>query len=95
ATDCADYLVKHGMPFRDAYKITGRLVAECIDKGLTLETLPLESYKELSELFDEDIYKAISLETCVGERKSFGGPAPEAVKEQIKITRNRLGAYHE
>ncbi len=95
ATDCADYLVKHGMPFRDAYKITGRLVAECIDKGLTLETLPLENYKELSELFDEDVYKAISLETCVRERKSFGGPAPESVLRQIELTKKQLGVYHE
>ena len=95
ATDCADYLVKHGMPFRDAYKITGRLVAECIDKGLTLETLPLENYKELSELFDEDVYKAISLETCVRERKSFGGPAPESVHRQIELTKKQLGVYHE
>ena len=71
ATDCADYLVKKGMPFRDAYKISGRLVAECIDKGLTLETLPLESYRELSGLFSEDIYDAISLETCVKERLSL------------------------
>ncbi len=95
ATDCADYLVKHGMPFRDAYKITGRLVAECIDRGLTLETLPLENYKELSELFDEDVYKAISLETCVRERKSFGGPAPESVLRQIELTKKQLGVYHE
>ena len=95
ATDCADYLVKHGMPFRDAYKITGRLVAECIDKGLTLETLPLENYKELSELFDENVYKAISLETCVRERKSFGGPAPESVLRQIELTKKQLGVYHE
>ena len=95
ATDCADYLVKKGMPFRDAYKITGRLVAECIDKGLTLETLPLESYRELSELFEDDIYTAISLETCVRERKSFGGPAPESVIKQIEITKKQLGAYYE
>ncbi|HAS79139.1 MAG TPA: argininosuccinate lyase [Ruminococcus sp.] len=90
ATDCADYLVKKGMPFRDAYKITGTLVAECINKGLTLETLPLEEYKKLSELFDEDVYKAISLEECVNQRKSFGGPAPEAVAEQIKSVRKIL-----
>ena len=92
ATDCADYLVKKGMPFRDAYKITGRLVAECIDKGLTLETLPLESYKALPELFTDDVYTAISLDTCVSERKSFGGPAPERVKEQIKNAENALAA---
>ena len=90
ATDCADYLVKKGMPFRDAYKITGTLVAECINKGLTLETLPLEEYKKLSELFDEDVYKAISLEECVNQRKSFGGPAPVAVAEQIKSVRKIL-----
>lgn len=95
ATDCADYLVKKGMPFRDAYKISGRLVAECIDKGLTLETLPLESYRELSVLFSEDIYDAISLETCVKERSSFGGPSPESVIRQIEITRERLGVYYE
>ena len=90
ATDCADYLVKKGMPFRDAYKITGTLVAECINKGLTLETLPLEEYRKLSELFDEDVYKAISLEECVNQRKSFGGPAPEAVAQQIKSVRKIL-----
>lgn len=95
ATDCADYLVKKGMPFRDAYKISGRLVAECIDKGLTLETLPLESYRELSGLFSEDIYDAISLETCVKERSSFGGPSPESVIRQIEITREQLGVYYE
>ena len=95
ATDCADYLVKKGMPFRDAYKISGRLVAECIDKGLTLETLPLESYRELSGLFSEDIYDAISLETCVKERSSFGGPSPESVIRQIEITREQLGVFYE
>lgn len=95
ATDCADYLVKQGMPFRDAYKITGRLVAECIEKGLTLETLPLENYKELSELFGEDVYKAISLDTCVRERKSQGGPAPESVMAQIEYTKKQLEEYYE
>lgn len=95
ATDCADYLVKKGMPFRDAYKITGKLVAQCIDTGMTLETLPIEEYKKMSELFGEDVYKAISLETCVGERKSEGGPAPESVMKQIELTRKQLEAYHE
>ena len=80
ATDCADYLVKKGMPFRDAYKITGTLVAHCIDEGLTLETLPISDYKTMTDLFDEDVYEAISLDTCVRERKSEGGPSPEAVK---------------
>ncbi len=90
ATDCADYLVKHGMPFRDAYKITGTLVAECIDRNLTLETLPIEDYKKLSDLFGDDIYDAISLETCVKERKSFGGPAPECVKQQIETAEAKI-----
>lgn len=95
ATDCADYLVKKGMPFRDAYKITGRLVAICIDKQLTLETLPIENYRELSELFDEGVYKAISLEACVKERKSYGGPAPECVKQQIDNALNRIETFKE
>lgn len=91
ATDCADYLVKKGMPFRDAYKITGTLVARCIEKELTLETLPLEDYREMTELFTDDVYEAISLETCVRERKSEGGPSPDAVKEQIALAEKALG----
>ena len=91
ATDCADYLVKKGMPFRDAYKITGTIVAYCIDNDLTLETLPIEKYKEMSQLFDEDVYKAISLDTCVKGRKSFGGPSPDAVKIQLDIVKKQLG----
>ena len=68
ATDCADYLVKKGMPFRDAYKISGTLVAECISKGLTLETLPLEEYQKMTPLFTEDVYDAISWRpACVAE----------------------------
>ncbi len=90
ATDCADYLVKKGMPFRDAYKITGGLVAECIEKQTDLEHLPLECYKEKTDLFAEDVYTAISLDTCVRERKSYGGPSPESVKTQIEITRKKL-----
>ncbi len=90
ATDCADYLVKKGMPFRDAYKITGTLVAECIAKGLTLETLPLEEYAKMTELFTEDVYEAISLDTCVKERKSYGGPSPDAVKIQIEAAEKEL-----
>ena len=90
ATDCADYLVKKGMPFRDAYKITGGLVAECIAKQTDLEHLPIEAYQEKTDLFDEDIYNTISLDTCVKERKSYGGPSPESVTKQIEITRNKL-----
>ncbi|MDE6091789.1 MAG: argininosuccinate lyase [Ruminococcus sp.] len=90
ATDCADYLVKKGMPFRDAYKITGTLVAQCIEKGLTLETLPLDDYRAMTELFSDDVYQAINLETCVRERKSEGGPSPDAVSEQIAIAKKSL-----
>ncbi len=92
ATDCADYLVKKGMPFRDAYKITGTLVAECISKGLTLETLPLDDYRKMTELFSDDVYEAISLDTCVRERKSYGGPSPEAVAVQIANAEKELDA---
>ena len=90
ATDCADYLVKKGMPFRTAYKITGGLVAHCIELGTTLEELPLADYQKQSDLFTDDVYEAISLDTCVRERKSFGGPAPESVKKQIELTRKKL-----
>lgn len=83
ATDCADYLVKKGLPFRDAYKATGSLVAICIEKGETLETLPIEEYKAVCDMFDEGVYDAISLEKCVNERSPYGGPANvfNAVKE--------------
>ena len=91
ATDCADYLVKKGMPFRTAYKITGGLVALCISKNTTLEELPLDDYKQQSELFDNDVYQAISLDTCVKERKSYGGPSPESVIAQIELTKKKLG----
>ncbi|MEE1155621.1 MAG: argininosuccinate lyase [Acutalibacteraceae bacterium] len=87
ATDCADYLVKKGMPFRDAYKATGSLVAICIEKGLTLETLPIEEYKAVCDVFDEGVFEAISLEKCVKERSPYGGPANvlNAVKEVREI----------
>lgn len=84
ATDCADYLVGKGLPFRDAYKATGELVAMCIDKGLTLETLPIENYKSVCELFDDDVYNAINLEKCVNDRLVPGGPSSASVDEQIK-----------
>ncbi len=83
ATDCADYLAKKGLPFRDAYKLTGALVARCIEEGLTLETLPLESYQQASALFGPDIYAAIDIDACVAQRTSLGGPSPASVKVQI------------
>ena len=90
ATDCADYLVKKGTPFRDAYKITGEIVRLCIENNLTLETLPIEKYKEFSSKFEEDIFEAINLKTCVMQRKVEGGPAPESVKAQIEYVRNKI-----
>ena len=82
ATDCADYLVGKGLPFRDAYKATGTLVARCIALGQTLETLPLPEYQAVCPLFDEGVYEAIALERCVSLRRVYGGPAPENVRAQ-------------
>ncbi|MCM1024139.1 MAG: argininosuccinate lyase [Prevotella sp.] len=90
ATDCADYLVKKGLPFRDAYKITGTLVAVCIEKGATLEELPIEEYKKLCATFEEDVYEAIRLENCVNSRKIPGGPAPSEVRGQIEAVREAI-----
>ena len=90
ATDCADYLVKKGLPFRTAYKITGTLVALCIEKNTTLEELELAEYKKLCDTFDEDVYDAISLDTCVMQRNVDGGPAPSAVKKQIDDLKTKL-----
>ena len=83
ATDCADYLVKKGLPFRSAYKIVGELVAVCIEKGYSFETLPLDEYKAVSDVFENDVYKAVDLDVCVNGRNVPGGPAKEAVEKQI------------
>lgn len=90
ATDCADYLVGKGLPFRDAYKATGEIVALCIKKGLTLETLPLDEYKNICELFDDGVYDAINLDKCVNDRTSLGGPAPQNVLAQVKRIKELL-----
>jgi len=92
ATDLADYLVKKGLPFRDAHQVSGQLVAYCIKEGMVLEDLSLATLKEHSSLFEEDVYQAISLDTCVKERKSAGGPAPEEVKRQIALAKETLAA---
>lgn len=84
ATDCADYLTRKGMPFRDAYTTVGHLVASCGETGKTLEELTLEELQAVSPLFDTDIYDALRLETCMGQRKSFGGPAIEETSRQIQ-----------
>ena len=91
ATDCADYLVGKGLPFRDAYKATGELVALCIDKGLTLETLPIEEYKAVCDIFDEGVYTAINLEKCVNDRLVEGGPSVSSIENQIKKARKIIG----
>ena len=90
ATDCADYLVKKGMPFRDAYGVVGRLVALCVERGVTLDALPLDDYRKESELFDKDVYEAIDLITCVKGRNVVGGPAPQAVKKHIEQIKNTV-----
>jgi len=90
ATDLADYLVKKGLPFRSAYKISGQLVALCIQKGTVLEELPLDTYKEHSDLFDTDLYDDIDLVTCVEKRISEGGTSTASVKAQIAYVREVL-----
>ncbi|MCD7947649.1 MAG: argininosuccinate lyase [Oscillospiraceae bacterium] len=87
ATDCADYLVKKGLPFRDAYMIVGRLVNMCIKTGESLDTLPLKDFRAVSGLFDADVYQALELKTCVNGRKVYGGPSRDAVEEQIASIR--------
>ncbi|MBE6740719.1 MAG: argininosuccinate lyase [Ruminococcaceae bacterium] len=90
ATDCADYLVSKGLPFRDAYKATGEAVALCIDKGLTLETLEIADYKAICTLFDEDVYTAINLEKCVADRTVKGAPGIPSVENQIKEIKEKI-----
>jgi argininosuccinate lyase len=89
ATDLADYLVKKGLPFRSAYKIAGELVARCIRESTVLEELPLEAYRQYSQLFEADLYDEISLETCVNKRISRGGTSVASVEEQIKFVKQQ------
>ena len=84
ATDLADYLVKKGMAFRDAYKISGQIVNICMERGLVLETFPLEEYKKFSDIFEEDVYENIDLKNCVEKRISVGGPSEESIKKQME-----------
>ncbi len=90
ATDVADYLVKKGLPFRDAHAVVGRMVAYCLDKDTVIDALSMDEFKEFSEIFDNDIYDAISLETCVNMRKIPGGPAKETVKAVIESYKKNL-----
>lgn len=90
ATDLADYLVRRGMPFREAHATAGQAVLYCLKKGLTLDRMSLEEYKEISPLVEGDVYQAIDIKNCVGARKAPGGPAPEAVAGAIARARQRL-----
>ena len=90
ATDLADYLTKKGMPFRAAYKIVGQIVAECIDKKCVLDDLSLEDYRAHTDMFEEDLYEEISLETCVSKRISEGGTSVSSVEKQIAYVRGEI-----
>ena len=95
ATDCADYLTKKGMPFRDAYKLTGCMVSDCIAKDKTLEELTLDEFKGYSALFENDIYDAIDLVKCCEGRTSYGGPSEASVNNQIALANAQLDAWEE
>ncbi|MBR3904440.1 MAG: argininosuccinate lyase [Clostridia bacterium] len=90
ATDCADYLVKKGVPFRDAHSIVGQLVAKCLSKGCAIDEMSLAELKELSNAFEEDVYEAISLNTCVSARNLIGGPAPQRVLAAVEMGKRWL-----
>ncbi len=90
ATDLADYLVKKGEAFRNAYKISGKIVADCMKNGYVLENYPIEKYKEYSDLFDSDVYKYIDLSECVSKRISYGGTGIESVENQIKTVLSKI-----
>lgn len=90
ATDAADYLVNHGVPFRDAHGIVGRLVLYCIEKNIALDDMSLSEYKEISPVFEEDIYEAISMKTCVEKRMTIGAPSEEAMKKVISLEKEYL-----
>lgn len=90
ATDAADYLVNHGVPFRDAHGIVGRLVLYCLDKGIALDDMTLEEYQAISPVFEADIYEVISLKTCVEKRMTLGAPGQEAMKQVIALERQYL-----
>ena len=95
ATDCADYLTKKGVPFRDAYKLTGSMVAHCIETGKTLEELTLEEFKSFSPIFEKDIFEAIDLINCCEGRRSQGGPSKASVKAQIAAAQARIKNWEE
>ena len=93
ATDAADYLVNHGMPFRDAHGIVGQLVLTCIDKKIALDELPLEEHQKICPAFEKDIYDAISLETCVNKRITTGAPGRMAMEETLAMYKKYMEEY--
>jgi len=90
ATDAADYLVNHGVPFRDAHGIVGQLVLFCLDRGIALDDMTLEEFQAVSPVFEEDIYEAISMKTCVEKRTTVGAPGQEAMRRVIEIYKGQL-----
>jgi argininosuccinate lyase len=92
ATDAADYLVNHGVPFRDAHGIVGQLVLFCEQKGIALDDMTLEEYKAISPVFEADIFEAIKMETCVTKRNTLGAPGPAVMEEVIKRNEAYLSA---
>ena len=95
ATDAADYLVNHGVPFRDAHGIVGQIVLYCIDKNIAIDDMSLEELKDISPVFEEDIYDAISMETCVNKRLTIGAPGKEAMEKVIALEKEYLAANHD
>ncbi len=95
ATDAADYLVNHGVPFRDAHGIVGQIVLYCIDKNIAIDDMSLEELKAISPVFEEDIYDAISMETCVNKRLTIGAPGKEAMEKVIALEKEYLAANHD
>lgn len=90
ATDCADYLVNNGLAFRDAYKLTGQLVALCIEQNCTLETLTLDKYQSVSKVFKDDIYHYVDLNVCLNSRNTYGGPSEQAATKAIAVAKAKL-----
>ena len=90
ATDAADYLVKKGVPFRDAHSIVGELVLFCVKNRISLDEMPVEEYQKISPVFEQDIYEAISMKTCVETRNTIGAPGPEAMKKVLEIQKKYL-----
>ena len=90
ATDLADYIVGKGIPFRTAYKISGEIVAYCIENGFVLETLPIDVYKKYGDFFSEDVYSSLDLQNCVKRRISEGGTGIDSIEKQIEWVRKKL-----